>query len=270
MVAVENQFDQVAAAFSRKAGIYDAFGQDHANLARMRQRVYAQLARWTPTGSHILELNAGTGLDAVALIECGYRVHATDIAPGMVAEMTRKQTALELNGRLTVQQCSFTALNQVKAGPFDAVFSNFGGLNCVADLTAVAQHLPHLLRPGAILTWVIMPPVCPWELVRFPQDWQVATRRLRRGGVRAQVEGVAFQTYYFTPRQVLQALGPAFQLKDLRGLSIVTPPADNDQFAKRHPQLFGWLARLDDRLNGWPLLNKIGDFFILTARYEPK
>jgi ubiquinone/menaquinone biosynthesis C-methylase UbiE len=108
----DDQFAQVAAAFSLKAGVYDAFGQDHANLARMRQKVYAQLARWTPAGSHILELNAGTGLDAVALIERGYRVHATDLAPGMVAEMRRKQAELGLNGRLTLQQCSFTELDQ--------------------------------------------------------------------------------------------------------------------------------------------------------------
>lgn len=265
----DDQLAQVAAAFSRKATVYDAFGQDHANLARMRQRVYDQLARWTPAGSHILELNAGTGLDAVALITRGYRVHATDLAPGMVAEMRRKQADLGLNGRLTLQHCSFTELDQVQDGPFDAVFSNFGGLNCVAELTAVTRHLPQLLRPGAVLTWVIMPPICPWELLRWPQDWRTATRRLRRGGVRAQVEGVAFQTYYFTPGQVRQALGPAFKLLELRGLSIVTPPADNDQFARRHPRLFARLARLDDRLSRWPWLNQIGDFFILTARYEP-
>lgn len=265
----DDQLAQVAAAFSRKAIVYDAFGQDHANLARMRQRVYDQVARWTPAGSHILELNAGTGLDAVALITRGYRVHATDLAPGMVAEMRRKQAELGLNGRLTIQHCSFTELDKVHDGPFAAVFSNFGGLNCVAELTAVTRHLPQLLRPGAVLTWVIMPPVCPWELLRWPQDWRTATRRLRRGGVRAQVEGVAFQTYYFTPGQVQRALGPAFKLLELRGLSIVTPPADNDQFARRHPRLFARLARLDDRLSRWPWLNQIGDFFILTARYEP-
>ncbi len=175
---------QVAAAFSRKAGVYDAFGQDHANLTRMRAMVYAQVVRWTPPGSHILELNAGTGLDAVALVERGYCVHATDIAPGMVAEMARKKEVLGLDGRFTSQHCSFTELDKVTGGPFDAVFSNFGGLNCVADLTAVTHHLPHLLKPGGVLTWVIMPPVCPWELALLPKDWRVATRRF--GGQRGR------------------------------------------------------------------------------------
>ena len=263
------QLSQVADAFSRKAGVYDAFGQDHANLSRMRGKVYAQVARWTSAGSYILELNAGTGLDAVALVARGYRVHATDIAPGMVNEMERKREMLGLDGRFTTQLCSFTELDKVEAGPFDAIFSNFGGLNCVADLTAVAHHLPRLLKPGGVLTWVIMPPICPWELALLPKDWRVATRRLRRGGVIANVEGVSFQTFYFTPGQVQKALGPAFRTLELSGLSIVTPTADNDRFAKRRPRLFGWLVRLDDWLGKRPLFNRIGDFFILTARFTP-
>ncbi|MCA9899660.1 MAG: class I SAM-dependent methyltransferase [Anaerolineales bacterium] len=264
------QFRQVADAFSRKAGVYDAFGQDHANLQRMREKVYAQVARWTPSGSHILELNAGTGLDAVTLVERGYRVHGTDVAPGMVDEMQRKKRVLGLDGRFSTQLCSFTELGNVAGGPFDAVFSNFGGLNCVADLTAVTRHLPQLLKPGGVLTWVIMPPICPWELALLPKDWRVATRRLRRGGVMANVEGVQFQTFYFTPGQVQKALGSAFQTVQLTGLSIVTPTADNDSFARRRPGLFSWLVRLDDWLGERPLFNRIGDFFILTARYDPE
>ena len=271
------QLSQVAAAFSRKAEVYDAFGQDHVNLSRMRRKVYEQVGRWTPPGSHILELNAGTGLDAMALVERGYRVHATDIAPGMVAQMAhkraemarRKKEALGLDGRFTIQQCSFTELNQVEGGPFEAIFSNFGGLNCVADLTAVTCHLPQLLKPGSMLTWVIMPPICPWELALLPKDWIVATRRLRRGGVVANVEGVQFQTFYFTPGQVQKALGAAFEIVELSGLSVITPTADNNRFARRWPRLFSGLAWLDDRLSRLPLFNQMGDFFILTAKYEP-
>ena len=261
------QLSQVAVAFSRKADVYDAFGQDHANLSRMRRKVYEQVSRWTASGSHILELNAGTGLDAMALVERGYRVHATDIAPGMIKEMARKKEAWGLDGRFTSQHCSFTELNHVNSGPFDAIFSNFGGLNCVADLTAVTCHLPQLLKPGGMLTWVIMPPICPWELALLPKDWRVATRRLRRGGVQANVEGVTFQTYYFTPGQVQKALGAAFEIVELSGLSVITPTADNNRFARRHPHLFCWLAWLDDHLSHLPPFNQMGDFFILTARY---
>ncbi|MCB0035133.1 MAG: hypothetical protein KDE51_13965, partial [Anaerolineales bacterium] len=186
-----------------------------------------------------------------------------------VAEIQRKQAVLGLNGRLTVQQCSFTNLDEVQAGPFESVFSNFGGLNCIADLTAVTKHLPRLLQPNGVLTWVIMPPICPWELLLTVKDWRVGTRRLRRGGVTAHVEGVPLQTYYFTPRQVRQALGSEFKLLELTALSLLTPTADNKTFARRYAQLYKGLVWLDERVSVWPLLNQMGDFFILTARYEP-
>lgn len=260
---------QVAEAFSRKAAVYDRFGHDHVNLTRMRHKVYDHVGALLPPGSHLLELNAGTGLDAIEWVRRGYRVHATDVAPGMVAEIRRKMTTAETHGRLTVQRCSFTALDRVTAGPFDGVVSNFGGLNCIDDLTAVTRHLPALLRPNGLVTWVIMPPICPWEMALVVKNPQVAARRLRPGGVAATVEGVQFKTVYFTPRQVRRAFGPNFRQIKLEGLSVLTPPADNKTFAHRHPRLYRWLVRLDDLLSRWPPCNGWGDFFILTMQYRP-
>jgi len=74
----------IADAFSRTAEHYDNFADDHPHLTRMREQVYAHVVRHVPAGASILELNAGTGTDAVALARRGYRVHATDIAAGML------------------------------------------------------------------------------------------------------------------------------------------------------------------------------------------
>ena len=40
--------------------------------------------------------------------------------------------------------------------------------------------------------------------------FRIATRRLRRGGTLAHVEGVRFMTYYFTPHHVLESARPRF------------------------------------------------------------
>lgn len=267
---MDGQLEQVALAFSRKALVYDEFGRDHANLTRMRQKVYAHLQAVTPPGSHLLELNAGTGLDATALVALGYTVHATDLAPGMIAEIGRKIAANNLQDRLSVQQCSFVALDQVTGGPFDGVYSNSGGLNCIADLTQVTRRLPALLRPGGTATVVVMPRICPWELLALPRDFRVGTRRLRPGGVMARVEGVAFRTTYFTATQVRRAFGREFDPIRLEGLSVFTPTADNKTFAVKHPRLYRRLVRLDDALCRWPPFRAWGDFFILTMRYRPR
>lgn len=259
--------DPIATAFSRKAAVYDAFGVGHEQLMRMREAVYAELAAVVPAGGHLLELNAGTGLDAVEMVARGYRVHATDLAEGMVAEIEHKIGAGMGSGRLTAQQCSFNMLDQVE-GPFDALYSNSGGLNCTAELAAVFGQFPRLLRRGGTVTLVIMPPFCPWEHALWWKDWRVATRRWRPGGVLAHVEGAHFMTYYFTPRHVLAALGPAFHLVSLRSLALLTPTADNDQFARRRPRLYRALVALETPLLGrWPF-NQWGDFFMLTARFN--
>lgn len=271
-VPTSDQFERVADAFSRKAQFYDRFGEGHEQLTRMRTKVYEHVFSFAPPAAHahMLEINAGTGADATFFAQQGMRVHATDISPGMLAEIEAKIERFDLHDRLTSQRCSFTELDKIDCGSFDYVFSNFGGLNCIADLGDVTRHLPALLKPGGMVTWVIMPPVCPWELARVLRgDFITARRRLARNGIRANVAGVTFTTYYFTPREVRDAFGSDFHQRRLEGLAIVTPTADNKRFARRFPRLYRWLCALDDRLATVPPFNGWGDFFILTMQYVP-
>ena len=264
----DDHFGRVAEAFSRKADAYDAFGDDHVNLARLRRKVYDHVLRFLQPTDRMLELNAGTGIDAAFFASRGYAVHAIDIAPGMLDHLAAKIEQQHLRDRLTYQAVSFTELDRVETGPFQYVFSNFGGLNCIPDLSLASRHLPKILAPGGKLTWVIMPPICPWEIALiFKGKFGIATRRLRRGGTLAHVEGVRFMTHYFTPRQVLAALGSDFRLLRLEGLSVFTPPADRQDFPRRFPRLYRGLVKIDDALSPRPPFNHWGDFFILTAQY---
>jgi len=263
-------FDDIAQAFSRTAEKYDRFAEDHPNLARIRSLVYAHLERYLEPGAHILELNAGTGTDAVYLAQRGFRVHATDIAPGMLGRLRDKVAARGLEERVTVQEITFTALEKVGGGPYDAVFSNLGGLNCIRDLRQVTSSLPALLRPGGTVVWVLMPPICLWELaMALTGDFRYAFRRLSKGGTLAHLEGLYFKVYYFTPRQVISAFGRQFISLEIEGLSVFAPPAESKNLALSRPRLYAWLCRLDERLAKRAPFNGWGDFFILSLRYEP-
>jgi ubiquinone/menaquinone biosynthesis C-methylase UbiE len=268
---MENKFDIIAEAFSRTAEKYDSFANDHPNQTRMRNKVYAHIQRFIPVGSRILELNAGTGTDAVELARRGYAIHATDIAPGMLERLRDKVSQHNLDKQVTFQQCSFTELNQIRGAPFDAVFSNLGGLNCIPDLSGVIAQLPNVLRPNGLVTWVLMPPVCLWEMAEiFRGHPRLAFRRFARHGTRAHLEGLHFNVYYFTPKKVLQWFGAKYDCLSIEGLSVITPTAESKNFAKRYTRLYRTLSWLDDQLafrspwRGW------GDFFIITMRYQPK
>lgn len=260
----------IAEAFSRTAEKYDAFSQNHPHLTRMRGKVYAHLARLLPPGAHILELNAGTGTDAVQLARQGYFVHATDIAGGMLDRVREKIDQLSLGERVTVQECSFTNLFRIEGGPFDAVFSNLGGLNCIPDLLPVIRCLPQVLRPGGLVTWVLMPPICLWELATFfTGQGRLAFRRLSHHGTRAHLEGLYFDIYYFIPRQVIAWFGDEYDLLALEGLSVITPTAESKNLALRFPRIYRALSWLDDRLSPHPPWRGWGDFYMLSLRYKP-
>lgn len=263
-----DSFTTIAEAFSRTAARYDDFAQDHPHLARMREKVYAHISRHAPSGNHILELNAGTGIDAVALAQRGFKVHATDISPGMLERARTKVSHLGLEERVSVYECSFTELSQIEGGPFDVVFSNLGGLNCISDLSPVIEQLPLVLRPGGMVTWVLMPPVCLWELAEiFRGNFRLAFRRFSRNGVRSHLEGLQFNVYYFHPRRVLDWFGQRYTKLELEGLSVITPTAESKNLAKQYPGMYAALARLDDMLSTRPPWWGWGDFYILSMRF---
>ncbi len=268
---MEDHFQKVAKGFSGKAVEYDSFGPTEVNIERMRQKVYAHVERYLQPDDSILEINAGTGIDAAHFALRGHPVHAIDIAPGMVAAIAEKVTRFELQDRLTYCDCSFTDLAcLVENAPYHYVFSNFGGLNCISDLGEVARFIPQVLYPGGRLTWVVMPPFCPWDLVHLIHgDFRSATRRFHLNGTLAHVEGEHFQVHYFSPEQILDALGKYFTLLRLEGLSIFAPPADRRGFPKRYPHLYRSLVRMDDWVALMPPFNHWGDFYILTAEYNP-
>lgn len=266
---MEDKLDTIAEAFSRTAEKYDAFAGDHPHQTRMRNKVYAHVQRFVPAGSRILELNCGTGTDAVELARRGYPIHATDIAPGMLERLRDKISHYDLSEKITWQQLSFTDLGQAQGAPFDAVFSDLGGLNCIPDLSSVIAQLPNVLKPNGLVTWVLMPPVCLWEMAEILRGHpRLAFRRFARNGTPAQLEGLHFPVYYFTPEKVRSWFGDEYDCLAIEGLSVITPTAESKNFAKRYTRLYRALSWLDDRLSwrrpwrGW------GDFFIITMRYK--
>jgi len=260
----------IGEAFSRTAEIYDQFALDHPHLTRMRQKVHEHLARYAPRNARILELNSGTGTDAVELANSGYSVHATDISTGMLARLKAKAELFDMGEQISWQQLSFDRLEQIENGPFDVSFSNLGGLNCIADLSPVITQLPLILKPGGIVTWVLMPSICLWELGRLIKgDFRLAPRRLGSDGTHAHLQGLSFPIYYFSPRQVQNWFGPDYITLAIEGLSVITPTAENKHLAINHPRIYQVLAWLDDLLSpnfpwsGW------GDFFIISLQYKP-
>jgi ubiquinone/menaquinone biosynthesis C-methylase UbiE len=266
----DSNIEQARNAFSAQAVHFDADEESNRILKWMRGQVYHHEKEFLLPNSKILELNAGTGIDAAHFAGLGHSVIATDNAPGMVHQMQKKIAGERLQGRIQCIVCSYTELQTLPAAQFDHIFSNFGGLNCIPDLEVVTQQLPRLLKPGATVTFVIMPHTCPWELAQvFMGKPRLAFRRLSRKGALAHIDGYTFRSYYHSPTKVIESFDKRFVPVRLRGLASLSPPPYFETFPERHPLLYKTLTRWDERVAEYFPMNRWADHFILTMRYSP-
>jgi len=195
-----------------------------------------------------LDLNCGTGTDALWLAQQGYRVRATDISPKMVAVA---QAKLQAAGWAERAQATVLDLRHLSAASLQLaevpmlVLSNFGGLNCLSptELAIFGEKMSSLLAPGGHFVAVVMGRFCWQESLYFllKNRWHTAFRRLRRGPVAARLdEQITVPTWYYTPRAFCRFF-PDMEAKILCPVGFWLPPSYLDEAFRRWPRLLCWL-----------------------------
>lgn len=252
----EDGFDELASS-------YDETFSRSVLGRRFREAVWAHLDGAFGPGDRVLDLGCGTGEDALHLARRGVRVFGIDASPTMVRRARRKASRAGLDGRVIVARAAIEELPSLalEAAPFDGVVSNFGALNCVEDLEAVARTLAERTRPGARVFLCVMGRFVPWEWVWYllrgrPGD---AFRRLRPGG--ATWRGVRVR--YPTPGGVARAFSDHFEARRPVAVGALLPPTYAETWALRHPRLIGILARAERRAEKVPPLPHLADHFLV-------
>lgn len=245
----------LSTAFDNLAAEYDD-GFTRTLLGdRLRRAVWRRLDTLFAPGDRVLELACGTGEDALHLGEGGVQVLATDASPEMVRVASEKLARV---AGVEVRQLAVENLESLDAPPFDGALSNFGGLNCVADLPAAGQALAARLRPGAVAVLCVMGPVVPWEWVWFLGKGK-SFRRLTRGGV----EWRGLRVRYPSIRTLRRALAPSFRMRRVAALGALLPPPYTESWAARHPRLIDRLDRWERRLETVPPLPWLADHYLM-------
>lgn len=248
-------FDELAADYDRTFTATVLGG-------RYRAAVWRRLeARWS-AGDRVLELNCGTGEDAVHLARRGVAVMATDISSAMVAATRRKADEAGVGPLVETATLAIQDLGREASalGRFDGALSNFGGLNCVADLAAAGIDLAGVLRPGASAILCVMGPLVPWEWAWFTMRGEPkrAVRRLRR-----QPEWRGLPLRYPSPGRLRRAFAPAFRPERTAALGVFLPPPYAETLAVRHPAAVDRLDRLERRVERLPGLAYLSDHYLV-------
>ncbi len=249
--------------FDDEAADYDATFSSSLLGSAMRRAVWRRLELGFAPGDRVLDLGCGTGEDAVYLARRGVRVVATDHSAAMVEVARQKVSDAGLGAMVDVRRLAIEELSTAAGAlgpPFDGALSNFGALNCVADLQAATRGLAATLRPGATAVLCVMGPLVPWEWAWFllrgrPRE---AFRRLRSGGVRWR----GLEVRYPSVRTLRRAFEPAFRLRRVAAVGALLPPSYAEPWAAKHPRTVAWLDRWERRLEALPPLPWLADHYL--------
>jgi ubiquinone/menaquinone biosynthesis C-methylase UbiE len=257
-------------AFDGVAAEYDKIFTDSQIGRAQRDAVWRVLVRTFHPGDRVLELNCGTGEDALFLGRRGVSVLACDASAEMVAVARRRLLAEAPWAPIEFEQLPTERIVEIGTCGFEGVFSNFSGLNCVADLHAAAAALAGLVRPRGSLLLCLSSRYCIVEIVYLlcRGNPGKAFRRCRGHSV-PHIGGLEVGVHYLSVRQLRAAFAPYFRLISYLGVGVAVPPSYCETWVRKHPIAFRFLCWLEQALASLPFLRVTGDHVLLHFRKEP-
>ena len=256
------------AAFDRVAQDYDQIFTDSLIGRAQRDAVWKVLARTFRKNDKILELNCGTGEDALFLAGNGISVFALDASRQMIVRAEQRLQHSSAQIPVVFSELPTERIGELHPETqYDGAFSNFSGLNCIADLGTVAASLAGLVKPDGRLVLCFSTRFCLIEILYYLAlgQWRKAFRRCK-GYAEVTLDGVQFTVYYPTVRRICRSFAPYFRLYSCTGIGVAVPPSYLETWARQHPRLFLLLRRLEERLAKLPILRSTGDHVLL--RFE--
>jgi SAM-dependent methyltransferase len=257
------------AAFDDSAASYDAGFTDTPIGRSQRDKVWDYFTRaFDPFPSNILELNCGTGEDAVFFARHRAQVTATDVSAAMLKLTNEKVVANQLEHLITTKQLDLRNIFQWPSSEkYDLVFSDFGGLNCLGpeQLAALFKDLAHRLRPGGRLILVLMPRFCAWESLYFISRFQLkkAFRRNTAAAQKASLGSAELDTWYYSPGHIRKMTNGYFRVVDVKPIGFTVPPSYLNPAFSNRPRMLARLDRIEQKLNTFRLLSALSDHYLI-------
>lgn len=256
----------MGASFDKAASHYDTTFTDSEIGKMQRNLVYRELSKQLGGIQNILEINCGTGEDAIWLAQQNFKVTATDISQKMI-EVAQNKGSFD---KLGFQIADIKNLGTTFDGQqFDLIFSNFGGLNCLSktELQKFFTEAKNLLSEKGKMVLVIMPKNTIWEQFYFLSKTQFRlVFRRKKKVVLADVDGEKIATYYFNPKDIVHLAGNDFGLIDQKPIGFFVPPSYLESYFKNKKGLLRFFGSLENGISSWSFLSKYADHYIITLQ----
>ena len=266
--------ENTASPFDVIAETYDADFTHSAIGKLQRERVWQGLYKLFATYDrplNILEINCGTGYDALKLASLGHNVTATDASVVMISK-AKEKLLLANNSpkRVEFMQCDFSELkDHFNAEKFDLVFSNFGGINCISStaIKKLSTDLSELLDKDGYVFLTVMSRFCLWEIFYFLFKGKLSTafRRQKKYAVFGKGEH-AMPVYYYSPRQLKKLFESQFKPVQTYSAGLFIPPSYlEQQFIKRQKLLIR-LEASEQKIGNYSWTARFADHFCIVFK----
>jgi ubiquinone/menaquinone biosynthesis C-methylase UbiE len=265
----------MAVPFDHIAHFYDLSFTNTVIGQLQRKRVWRYLEDIIPEldGLEILELNCGTGEDAVLFGDRGFNIVATDISEEMLKVTQQKVRQYSLQNKISSHYLDLDSFDEtIFNKKFDLIFSNFGGINCISPeaLQKLLNKLPSILEPGGRFVAVIMPKRCLWETFYFLLKFQFknAFRRWTNKEVQTNLTAIVQKTWYYQPRKIKRWAKSNFEVVNIFPVGVFVPPNYMEKFFSTRKRSLFWLYSLEKRININSWLSGFSDHFVVDFKVK--
>ena len=256
-----NSFDPVAAEYDNTFS-NTAIGKAQRNI------IWKHLEQPPLQNKKILELNCGTGEDAIFLAR-NKTVTATDASSGMLKIVEEKILKNNLTSNCKTILWDMNEPFPVKPeDKFDLIFSNFGGLNCLSPdvMLKLSAELTELLKPGGKMIFVVIGRKSCWEMMYFliKGKFRSAFRRRSNKPVKANLKENTFvDTYYYSPKEIKKLFGENFKSTKQKPVGFFIPPSYLESYFKKNIRTLRILIRLDKFTGNVSILSNYADHYLI-------
>ena len=261
--------------FDKIAPVYDELFTNTA-IGKMQRNIickYIDESLSTNQQITILELNCGTGEDAVYFAKKGFGVVATDVSEEMLKITEEKINKFGLSNYITIKKLDLTNLSDFNfEQKFDLVFSNFGGLNCVnkESLKNLSMVISSISNDGGRIIFVIMPKFSFWDSFYFLLKMKLnkVFRRASSKSLNVNLNGENVQTFYYSPIEIANIFSNKFRVVNIKPVGFFIPPSFLNKFFLKKKKTLRMLEAFESSVSNISVLANLSDHFLIDMELK--
>ncbi|MFZ4796092.1 MAG: class I SAM-dependent methyltransferase [Bacteroidia bacterium] len=255
-------------AFNALAANYDTDFTNSIIGILQRNKVWQFLAENLPENKslNILEINCGTGEDALWFANNGHQIIATDLSDEMIEVANKKKKNCKNGANISFEVCAFDQLNnKFQNQQFDLIFSNFAGLNCIDKnaLIELNNDFEKLLKPNGKLIMVLLGKKCFLERFYFLLKLDFKNVNRRKNKASAYLSNQNYQDTWYYNYNEIESIFSYFKLENKKPIGLLIPPSYLENKAKKAKSILKIMNYFDTIFSKISWLANYGDHIIL-------